>query len=120
MYLHCVLDVAAAADEYVPPDTDTPVIALHKLQSDATLPPVALRYFPSPQLVTFVPPVQYLPAGHAGQLARPFTVEYVPGAQVVQAVAVPPRLASPALHWAQVASLVLLLTILEPGLAVTL
>jgi len=68
VYLHAVFAVDPAADVYVPPDTDTPVSALHALQSAAALPPVALRYVPAAQLVTLEPPVQYLPAGHAAQL----------------------------------------------------
>lgn len=120
VYLHAVFAVEPAADVYVPPVTDTPVRALHALQSAAALPPVALRYVPAAQLVRFVPPVQYLPAGHAAQLDWPAADVYVPAAQVVQDVAVSPALTVPAAHWLHVASLVLLPLIMEPALAVTL
>ena len=59
------------------------------MQSVEALPPVDDLYVPAAQLVLFVPPVQYLPAGQAAQSVEalpPVDVLYVPAAHCVRAV----------------------------------
>ena len=81
------------------------VLPLHTAQSPTTLPPGWLRAVPTGQLVWFVPPVQYLPAGHASHDVFAVVVLYVPGAQGVQlvAAAVAAVLAVPAPHGVHIA-----------------